>query len=157
MTDQPAKRHGVLVAVLIALWGPAIGSLLVFVLVFMRSAVVDGVLILNLDQLQTIAAMFMFVTVFAYISAGLPAILCGLYLGWYTSRHGGFSRRRAVAAGLVASVAGLVLMDMVRLLRDGGGVSGSLLPISGIIIPVAMLTALLGQILLARFGVIPTR
>ena len=152
-STAPFRRRAITVGVVTSLLGPLAGGI-VFWLMFLLKLVSAGVP-LTLDEARRMVDLLLFSAGFAYVFAGLPALLCGIYLGWHTARHGTISRTRTLVASIVATFAGVMLVDAV--VRMTSINEGSIWPLLILLVPVAALTSVICREIMVAVGVIPNR
>ena len=155
MTTPQADRdiwRGVKVAVFLTVVGPLTGGLIVLLLAFARTLLVEPAAFAQVFDISAIASIAGFVGLFAYILGGLPALVAGVMLGWLTAhrRHIGFGQM-LVLAGIATGIAALI-MELSIFNRD---LQTSVLPLLILLLPLALVSAIVCRWLMIKFRLLP--
>lgn len=144
-------RRAILVALFVALTGPLIGVLTLLTFVLARTVAGMSYQEMVVPSLSDMAQVIMFFALFAYVFAGLAAIIAGVLLGWRTYTHGTFGYPLAMAIAVVATLVGTASLELMV-----GRPDQAFIGMTIFFTPLSVAAAVIGRWLMAKIGILPT-
>jgi hypothetical protein len=145
-------RRAVTVAVLIVLLGQLIGASIMSAIIISREIAMVALDGMPWRRMTDTGSLVLFIIGFAYIPAAVPCVLTAAVLGWRTFTHGTFGYGMAAAVAALATFAGLAVFELM--VSDA---NGSFVGFATSLLPFALLSALIGRWLMAKFEILPQR
>lgn len=148
---QRYPRRAILVALFVALTGPLIGVLTLLTFVLARTIAGMSYDELSVPSISDMAQVVIFFALFAYVFAGLAAIIAGVLLGWRTYTDGGFGYLFAMAIAVFATLVGTASLELMV-----GRPDQAFIGMTIFFAPLSVAAAVIGRWLMVKIGILPT-
>lgn len=155
MTEPAANKEfwrGVKVAAFVTLVGPPVGALLLLAFGTLRVMLANGFASFASIDVEAVASVALWVSVFSYVFGGLTAFLSGVMLGVRTAK--GRASGTLMTLGIVA-VALLITAVVFRVLPFRSDPLGNVAALVAFLAPLAAVSALVCRWFMIKIRLLP--